>query len=83
MGCEKGYCGPYKIGRIYWVDAGRPVLDEDDPERAGGMSKSNNINSKIHYDFNWFLAYEDCALHYNCAQKIITGYLAKFAKVSN
>uniref|UniRef100_T1JAY4 lysozyme n=1 Tax=Strigamia maritima TaxID=126957 RepID=T1JAY4_STRMM len=23
-GCEGGFCGPYKISREYWIDAGRP-----------------------------------------------------------
>nr|CAD7577349.1 unnamed protein product [Timema californicum] len=32
--CVKGYCGPFYISKIYWIDAGRPVLDEDDPERT-------------------------------------------------
>ncbi|XP_041981994.1 lysozyme-like isoform X2 [Aricia agestis] len=31
--CRGGYCGPFNISRVYWVDAGRPVLPEDDPER--------------------------------------------------
>ena len=30
------FCGPFLISRAYWVDAGKPVLGGDDPERAGG-----------------------------------------------
>lgn len=36
LGCEKGYCGPYKISRLFWIDGGREVLPEDDVDRAGG-----------------------------------------------
>nr|CAD7446248.1 unnamed protein product [Timema bartmani] len=32
--CIKGYCGPFYISKVYWIEAGRPVLDEDDPERT-------------------------------------------------
>ncbi|CAB3230188.1 unnamed protein product [Arctia plantaginis] len=33
-GCpEDGYCGPYKISRIYWKEAGEVLLPEDDPVR--------------------------------------------------
>ncbi|XP_026321478.1 lysozyme-like [Hyposmocoma kahamanoa] len=31
--CSGGYCGPYNISRVYWIDAGKVVLPEDDPER--------------------------------------------------
>ncbi|CAH0720503.1 unnamed protein product, partial [Brenthis ino] len=31
--CTKGYCGPYNISRVYWVDAGMVTLPHDDPER--------------------------------------------------
>ncbi|KAJ2945488.1 hypothetical protein O0L34_g299 [Tuta absoluta] len=32
-GCSEGYCGPFYISRVYWADAGRPTLPDDDPER--------------------------------------------------
>ncbi|XP_072945208.1 lysozyme-like [Epargyreus clarus] len=32
-GCTAGYCGPFNISRVYWVDSGRVVFPEDDPER--------------------------------------------------
>uniref|UniRef100_A0A2A4JD13 lysozyme n=1 Tax=Heliothis virescens TaxID=7102 RepID=A0A2A4JD13_HELVI len=32
-GCSDGYCGPFIISRVYWVDAGKPTLPDDDPER--------------------------------------------------
>ncbi|KAF2881207.1 hypothetical protein ILUMI_24972 [Ignelater luminosus] len=63
LGCVNGYCGPYKIGRIYWADAGKVILPEDDVDRSG--------------------AYEDCALSYQCAQKIIKNYLIKYARDCN
>lgn len=31
--CTKGYCGPFNISRVYWVDAGNVTLPDDDPER--------------------------------------------------
>ncbi|KAI5636588.1 destabilase domain-containing protein [Phthorimaea operculella] len=31
--CIGGYCGPYNISRVYWVDSGKVVFPEDDPER--------------------------------------------------
>ncbi|XP_046407289.1 uncharacterized protein LOC124171917 isoform X2 [Ischnura elegans] len=34
-GCSQGYCGPFYISRIYWIDADKPVLPQDDPEREG------------------------------------------------
>ncbi|CAH1183055.1 unnamed protein product [Ceutorhynchus assimilis] len=35
--CVAGYCGPYKISRLYWIDAGRVVLPEDDIQRSGAF----------------------------------------------
>ncbi|XP_046969725.1 lysozyme 2-like [Vanessa cardui] len=32
-GCSGGYCGPFYISRVYWVDAGKPTLPDDSPER--------------------------------------------------
>ncbi|XP_049876210.1 lysozyme 2-like [Pectinophora gossypiella] len=32
-GCSEGYCGPFYISRVYWADAGKPTLPEDDPNR--------------------------------------------------
>ncbi|RZB39669.1 uncharacterized protein BDFB_012479, partial [Asbolus verrucosus] len=34
-GCNGGYCGPYKISKIYWKDAGEVILPDDERERAG------------------------------------------------
>ncbi|XP_045500363.1 lysozyme-like [Colias croceus] len=31
--CTGGYCGPFNISRVYWVDAGKVTLPDDDPER--------------------------------------------------
>ncbi|XP_030767998.1 uncharacterized protein LOC115891623 [Sitophilus oryzae] len=62
-GCVKGYCGPYKISKIYWKDASEVTLPDDDKERAG--------------------AYEDCALSYQCAQRIVLNYIAKYGRDCN
>ncbi|XP_067011516.2 lysozyme [Anabrus simplex] len=35
IGCVTGYCGPFKISRVFWVDADRLVMPEDDPQRPG------------------------------------------------
>ncbi|GJQ79680.1 hypothetical protein Trydic_g20621 [Trypoxylus dichotomus] len=63
LGCVKGYCGPFKISRLFWIDGGREVLPEDDVERAG--------------------AFEDCALQLQCAQRVLTNYLEKYARDCN
>nr|ALM25916.1 i-type lysozyme 1 [Harmonia axyridis] len=63
FGCVQGYCGPYKISRIYWIDAGRVTLPDDDVERAG--------------------AYEDCALSFHCAQRIVLKYFLKYGRDCN
>ncbi|XP_065157864.1 uncharacterized protein [Atheta coriaria] len=63
LGCKAGYCGPYKISRVYWIDAGRHVMDEDDPERAG--------------------AFQDCAINYQCAQRMVKNYMAKYGRDCN
>ncbi|CAG9763677.1 unnamed protein product [Ceutorhynchus assimilis] len=31
--CIQGYCGPFKISHIYWIDAGKVILPGDDIER--------------------------------------------------
>jgi len=36
FGCQDGYCGPFRISKIYWVDAGKQVQPDDDPDRPGG-----------------------------------------------
>ncbi|XP_063243385.1 invertebrate-type lysozyme 3-like [Bacillus rossius redtenbacheri] len=33
-GCLGDVCGLFKITRPYWVDAGRPLVQGDDPEQA-------------------------------------------------
>ncbi|XP_018567495.1 lysozyme-like isoform X2 [Anoplophora glabripennis] len=63
LGCKEGYCGPFRISRVYWIDAGNITLPQDTPER-------NN-------------AYEDCALEYNCAQRILLGYFHQYARDCN
>ncbi|CAG9564881.1 unnamed protein product [Danaus chrysippus] len=61
--CSGGYCGPFNISRVYWVDAGNITLPDDEPER-------NN-------------AWKDCARNYQCARRIIEGYLQRFGKDCN
>lgn len=61
--CDKGYCGPFKVSRLYWIDAGEVTLPNDDKERAG--------------------AYEDCALNYQCAQKMVINYMIKYGRDCN
>lgn len=34
--CTAGYCGPFNISRVYWVDAGKVVMPEDDADRNHG-----------------------------------------------
>ncbi|KAL3272417.1 hypothetical protein HHI36_013899 [Cryptolaemus montrouzieri] len=63
FGCVQGYCGPFKISKIYWKDAGELTLPDDDKVRAG--------------------AYEDCAISYGCAQRIVTNYFIKYARDCN
>lgn len=47
FGCVKGYCGPYKISRLYWKDAGLVTLSDDDVERAGGKKISLIENGNV------------------------------------
>lgn len=35
-GCKEGYCGPFRMSRVYWIDAGKPTLPNDDADRIGG-----------------------------------------------
>ncbi|KYB26180.1 invertebrate-type lysozyme 3 [Tribolium castaneum] len=63
LGCDGGYCGPYKISKIYWKDAGEVILPDDERERAG--------------------AYEDCAISYQCAQRVVLNYIAKYGRDCN
>ncbi|KAK7060662.1 hypothetical protein SK128_018827, partial [Halocaridina rubra] len=40
VGCHTPYagayfCGPFLISWAYWADAGKPVLQNDDPEKRG------------------------------------------------
>ncbi|CAL4130424.1 unnamed protein product [Meganyctiphanes norvegica] len=42
MGCSTPYpggyfCGPFLISLAYWTDAGKPVLQHDDPEKKGAF----------------------------------------------
>lgn len=35
-GCKEGYCGPFRMSRVYWIDAGKLTLPNDDTDRIGG-----------------------------------------------
>lgn len=43
VSCQKGFCGPLFITKEYWTDAGRPVLENDDPDRTNGMFEEKLI----------------------------------------
>lgn len=38
LGCTEGYCGPFKVSKIYWTDAGKQTLPDDDVARSGGKN---------------------------------------------
>ncbi|KOB71123.1 Uncharacterized protein OBRU01_12280 [Operophtera brumata] len=42
-GCSDGYCGPFYISRVYWVDAGKPTLPDDDPMRKEDLKDLINL----------------------------------------
>ncbi|XP_075980546.1 lysozyme 1-like isoform X2 [Anticarsia gemmatalis] len=49
-GCTEGYCGPFHISRIYWVEAGEVVLPNDEPTRPNAWkdcARSFNCSKKI------------------------------------
>nr|CAD7446251.1 unnamed protein product [Timema bartmani] len=39
VGCVKDVCGLFKITRPYWVDSGRPVLTNDDPNDNAAFTR--------------------------------------------
>lgn len=41
--CPGGYCGPYKISKIYWTEAGNITLVNDEPQRIGGSLTDFNV----------------------------------------
>ncbi|EAT47407.1 AAEL001485-PA [Aedes aegypti] len=40
--CDQGYCGPFSISRAYWIDAGKVVKAQDDPNRWGSYEECAN-----------------------------------------
>ncbi|XP_046969446.1 lysozyme-like [Vanessa cardui] len=32
--CTGGYCGPFNISKVYWIDSGKVTLPDDDPIRS-------------------------------------------------
>ncbi|XP_069675917.1 invertebrate-type lysozyme 6-like [Periplaneta americana] len=39
IGCTRGLCGPFLVSRIYWDEAGRPVLPGDHPSNRGAYHR--------------------------------------------
>nr|CAD7194881.1 unnamed protein product [Timema douglasi] len=39
VGCVKDVCGLFQITRPYWVDSGRPVLANDDPNNNAAFTR--------------------------------------------
>ncbi|GBP29516.1 hypothetical protein EVAR_93313_1 [Eumeta japonica] len=87
--CTEGYCGPFWISRVYWVDAGMPTLPDDDRSR-----KEVSTQRLLEYSMTtlWAVplikdvnisAYEDCARDYHCSLTIIESYMARFGKDCN
>uniref|UniRef100_A0A1B6CQ25 lysozyme n=1 Tax=Clastoptera arizonana TaxID=38151 RepID=A0A1B6CQ25_9HEMI len=37
IGCLGEYCGPFQVNKAYWEDAGKIVLPDDTPSRAGAF----------------------------------------------
>ncbi|KAJ8984329.1 hypothetical protein NQ317_012548, partial [Molorchus minor] len=82
LGCVKGYCGPFKISRIYWIDAGNVTLPEDDPERAGAYEDcSINYNCAQNIVANYMLKYgraknqETTILGDSCSSQTIQNFV--------
>ncbi|EDS32730.1 lysozyme i-1 [Culex quinquefasciatus] len=42
MQCGQGYCGPFSISRAYWIDSGKVVQPQDDPNRFGAYEECAN-----------------------------------------
>ncbi|XP_046688119.1 invertebrate-type lysozyme 3-like [Homalodisca vitripennis] len=38
-GCAEDDCGMFRITRLYWVDAGQPTLQLDDPKTDGAYQR--------------------------------------------
>lgn len=38
----RGLCGPFLISKAYWIDAGRPTLSRDNPNREGAYETCAN-----------------------------------------
>lgn len=36
-GCVEDDCGMFRITKLYWLDAGQPTLQLDDPNTDGGI----------------------------------------------
>lgn len=44
-GCKEGKCGAFGINKLYWIDAGKPTLPEDDVERSHGKYAFLHLSS--------------------------------------
>lgn len=61
-GCTEGYCGPFKISRVYWVDAGKVTLPDDDPDRVKAYEDcTRNFHCSVRVVTNYLQKYgRDC-----------------------
>ncbi|CAH0563636.1 unnamed protein product, partial [Brassicogethes aeneus] len=61
-GCVDGYCGPFKISKIYWVDAGEELLPNDEKKRPEAYEDcALYYNCAYRSAVNYFTKYgKDC-----------------------
>ncbi|KAG8231369.1 hypothetical protein J437_LFUL008917 [Ladona fulva] len=57
IGCDGGYCGPFHVSRVYWVDAGSIVLPDDEQIREGAYQDCAN---DYHCGLRIVTGYLDC-----------------------
>lgn len=42
IGCEQGFCGPFKLSWTYWKEANKPTVKGDDPESEDAYNNCAN-----------------------------------------
>ncbi|XP_054085137.1 uncharacterized protein LOC105216282 [Zeugodacus cucurbitae] len=57
-------CGVFRISRFYWLDAGKPTLDDD---KSSSTSDADTM-------------YTDCVNNMDCATRAVTAYMKKYAR---
>jgi hypothetical protein len=65
--CSGGYCGPFYISRVYWVDAGKPTLPDDDPARKEGKVSGVYISNLNDACFRCLCHVAGCDMSHPCA----------------